>query len=77
MAHTDDMARTTTKRPEPLDIVGPEELLDITTANSKRTVYVWRERGLLPEPDARVSGVPIWRRATIVQWARDCGRLRQ
>lgn len=76
VSHDLTMTPPRTRTAVALDIVGPDELLEITTANSKRTVYVWIQRGQLPEPEARISGVPIWRRETIETWARDCGRLR-
>lgn len=34
------------------------------------TPYQWRTRGLLPPPDDRISGNPVWRLPTIYEWAR-------
>ena len=38
------------------------------------TVKVWRQRGLLPEPEAKVSGRPCWQWETIKEWAERTGR---
>ncbi len=41
------------------------------------TVHTWRYRRLLPEPLATVSGTPVWREDTIVEWARETGREKE
>lgn len=41
----------------------------------RNTVDVWRQRGVLPDPDWTVGGRPAWNWPTIEQWARDSGRL--
>jgi hypothetical protein len=54
--------------------VGPQEiaaLLDVAIS----TVHVWRQRDVLPEPAWVISGVPLWRRETIVAWATETGRM--
>lgn len=40
------------------------------------TVHQWRtkRRDILPEPDAVVSGIPVWHRAKIVAWGEETGR---
>jgi hypothetical protein len=40
------------------------------------TVYKWRFRDLLPEPDYPEISHPIWNWETIEAWARDTGRLK-
>lgn len=40
------------------------------------TVYQWRKRGLLPEPDFEAGKSPMWERRKILQWAKDTGRLK-
>jgi hypothetical protein len=32
------------------------------------TVYAWKQRGDLPEPDAIISGRPAWELRTIKRW---------
>lgn len=54
----------------PLDIVGVREIADLLGV-ARQTVRTWRTRGVLPEPDATVSGVPVWRRSTIERWAQE------
>ena len=39
-----------------------------------RTVYQWRHRGLLPDPDVSVSPA-LWRWSTVEQWAVETGRM--
>jgi hypothetical protein len=38
------------------------------------TPYQWKNRGVLPEADAPLSGNPAWRLPTIYQFAEDTGR---
>lgn len=39
------------------------------------TVYMWRKRGLLPEPDPDVVGRrPLWRQSVIRHWLAASGR---
>ena len=60
-----------------LDLVGPKEVAEMAGVNGRSggTVYVWINRGILPEPERFVSGTRIWRRSVIEQWLRDTGRL--
>jgi len=57
----------------PLDIVGVREIAGLLGVQ-EQTVRAWRYRKLLPEPDATVSGIPVWRRSTILRWAKETGR---
>lgn len=57
-----------------LQLVGPQEIgkrLGVKT----QTVSSWKARGLLPEPYAIVSYVPIWEWRVILDWARKTNRL--
>lgn len=59
-----------------LDIVGPKEIADRLNVKIG-TVYQWphRESARMPEPEARVSGIPLWNWETIRAWAADSNRL--
>jgi predicted site-specific integrase-resolvase len=52
---------------------GPQEVA-ATLGVKVTTVHQWRQRGLLPEPEAVVSGVPMWAPDTIEAWAVATGR---
>ena len=41
----------------------------------QRTVYVWQQRNRMPAPDETVANRKLWKRSTIVEWARSTGRL--
>ena len=56
------------------DPVGEAEIADRLGVKT-RTVNVWRQRGLLPEPEGQVSRRPVWRWKTIHEWATITGRL--
>jgi hypothetical protein len=43
------------------------EIADVLEID-RATVNVWRNRGLLPEPDGTPSGTPIWLAETIRPW---------
>ena len=58
---------------EPLRIVGIKEIAE-RLGVAQQTAAVWRFRGLLPEPEGYVSGMPAWRWVTIWRWARRTGR---
>lgn len=52
-----------------------EELMDLPAIAAlmgvkPRTANAWRDRGVLPEPEFKLSGRPGWRRSTIEAWAR-------
>jgi hypothetical protein len=40
------------------------------------TIRQWRHRGLLPEPDMVLSGMPVWTLRSIREWASQTGRDR-
>lgn len=55
-------------KPEKLPpIVGAAEIAELL-GTTLRTVYIWRQRGELPEPDAIVTRTPIWLRSRIEAW---------
>lgn len=56
-----------------VDLVSPVEIAD-RLGVPVGTVHQWRHRGVLPEPEWVLSRIPIWRWATIRQWADDTGR---
>ena len=59
---------------ERLDLVGPDEIarrLDV----KPQTVAMWKLRGLLPAPIAVVSRISVWHWSTILDWARETGRV--
>lgn len=56
---------------EPVGLVEIAERLGV----DPKTAQQWRFRKLLPEPDALVSGRPVWQWRTIERWARETGRL--
>jgi len=39
------------------------------------TVSQWAQRGILPAPDGRISGNPVWLPATVHAWALESGRV--
>ena len=39
------------------------------------TVSQWAQRGVLPAPDGRISGNPVWLSSTITAWAQESGRV--
>lgn len=56
------------------NIVGLTEIAERLDVN-QNTPDVWRSRGVLPPPEAIVSGTPLWDWTTIEEWARATGRL--
>jgi len=40
----------------------------------RATVDKWRQRRVLPDPAATISGSPIWKWGEIVEWASRTGR---
>lgn len=54
-----------------LDIQAVADLLGV----KRRTVYKWRQRGLLPRPSATIARSPVWTRRVILAWAKRTGRL--
>jgi hypothetical protein len=56
-----------------LDIVGLKEIAERLSVK-QQTAAAWKHRGLLPEPEGTVSGMPAWRWSTIAYWAASTGR---
>ncbi len=68
-------------RPRTYDLVGLTDLPELLGI-ARQTARQWRTRGVPPEPQAVVSGSPVWERRTIIDWALetrrvDCTRARQ
>lgn len=62
------------KNAEGADVLGTGEVAKLLGVN-RRTVTMWRYRGILIEPDYVVSGAPAWQRKRILRWAKETGRL--
>lgn len=56
-----------------IDLLGLAEIAELLGIR-RASVDQLRWRGVLPEPDAMVSGRPLWHRETIERWARETGR---
>lgn len=56
------------------DPVGAEDIAE-RLGVARKTVSMWRYRGLLPEPTWTVSGLPCWDWPDIKKWAEKTGRL--
>ncbi len=57
----------------PVGVIEIAKLLDV----QDRTVHQWLRRDLLPPADfGIVNGSRVWKRATILKWAGQTGRLR-
>ena len=54
-------------------MLGPHEVAALLGVKPG-TVAAWLWRGVMVAPDATISGVPLWRRDTIVTWAAETGR---
>lgn len=54
-------------------LVGLVEIIDMMGVRPQ-TVYHWRTRGVMPDPDLTVSRTPMWRYDRIVEWAGKTGR---
>lgn len=61
----------------PTELVGLAEISDLLGVEHA-TTHRWRTRRLLPDPDGvpggSLSGTPIWRKSTIIKWAKATGR---
>lgn len=69
------MAKVADLNPAELQIVGLQEIA-VLLGVEKRTPHAWAFRGLLPDPDfASINGSRAWKRATILRWAAQSGRL--
>ncbi|MGH7776962.1 MAG: nucleotidyl transferase AbiEii/AbiGii toxin family protein [Candidatus Dormibacterales bacterium] len=56
-----------------LDLVGEREIA-MRLGVKPGTVHQWRKRGLLPDPVAVVSAVPVWEWRVVFGWASATGR---
>lgn len=56
------------------DLLGVQEISQALGVQ-ERTVHQWQARKRLPERDATVSGLPAWKRSTVLDWAARTGRL--
>jgi predicted DNA-binding transcriptional regulator AlpA len=55
-----------------VDIVGAKEIAE-RLGIPENTVHMWRKRGVLPDPEGTVSGMPAWRWLTIRNWLQSRG----
>ncbi len=60
-------------RPRKFDLVGLTDIPPMLGI-ARQTARQWRQRGVLPEPQAVVSGNPVWERRTIIDWALETRR---
>lgn len=58
---------------DPFELLGPDEVADLLQV-ARNTLAQWRHRGHLPAPDLTLSGLPIWERHTVTEWAAMTGR---
>ena len=65
---------TTKKTLRKFDLVGLADIPPLLGI-AQQTARQWRQRGLLPEEQAVVSGTPAWERTTIIDWALESGRI--
>ena len=54
-------------------IVSTRDIADRLSVK-QRTVYQWRHRGIMPDPDFK-QAPPLWNWATVEAWAKTTGRL--
>ncbi|MDA8311401.1 MAG: hypothetical protein M0Z46_12475 [Actinomycetota bacterium] len=57
-----------------IDPVGPSEIAG-RLGVVKGTALAWCQRGVLPPPRWRASGIPIWNWVDVAAWAVETGRL--
>jgi hypothetical protein len=55
-----------------VDVVGAKEIAE-RLGIPENTVHMWRKRGLLPNAEGVVSGMPAWRWTTIKNWLQSHG----
>jgi len=53
-----------------IDLAGIAELLGVASVTPSQ----WRQRGVLPEPDLSFPDKPLWKRQTIIDWAKETDR---
>ena len=58
-----------------LEVVGSVEAAGLLQVD-RQTLRTWLKRGHMPEPDARLSCGPVWRKSTIIKWASGEGKGR-
>ena len=56
-----------------MDVVGLKDIAERLNVK-QQTAAAWKHRGLLPEPEWIVSGMPAWSWETIAYWAARTGR---
>lgn len=49
------------------ELLGYKEAAELLDVKAK-TLYEYRARGILPEPDLVISGNPVWKRSTLTRW---------
>lgn len=54
--------------------IGPQEIATLLDVKVD-TVHTWQRRRIMPAPKWIISGVPLWTRSQINQWAQATGRL--
>jgi hypothetical protein len=56
---------------------GPAFIARLLGMSDRATVDQWRRRGIFPPPDwpEFETGRPLWRRRTVLDWAKETGRL--
>lgn len=55
------------------ELIGPDELATLLCVQ-RNTIVQWRKRGQLLEPFMTLSGMPIWRKADVRDWAKLAGK---
>jgi hypothetical protein len=61
---------------DPMDLVGPVEISEMTGKNHRAggVVYQWISRKQIIPPLREISGTKVWRRQDVEQWLRDTNR---
>jgi predicted DNA-binding transcriptional regulator AlpA len=60
--------KTTTVYNKPKDeLVGVKEIAELLGID-RATVASWRHQGRLPNPDYKISGIPVWFACEIIFW---------
>ena len=62
------------RTPRTFDFVGLTDIPPMLGI-ARQTARQWRSRGVLPDPQAVVSGAPVWERRTIIDWALATRRI--